>query len=365
MLLANNKYSRPRKFVQATLVAVKTPRLDSLHPFRVIQRRASAPLVSMRQPLRADRKTNMADDTVWVDGVFVSSAQVSVALDALSLQFGLGLSEDVRAYRRTRGELVVFRLLDHVERLLRCARMLQLSPRWSAQEIAEACLETVRRNGSVPGRVRLLVLPTGTAEDASAVPTADSGADSVRVVIQCVGVLSEPPPSVGLHATFSSFVRPHPATFANQSNVFGNRTPLLLAHRAALQSGFGAALQFDAAGYVAGAAHANLFCVNGQRLVTPGGVDGTFVDRTREAVIVLAEEAGYYVDQGPTTREQVLQSEEVFLTSTQHEIQPVVSIDRISIGAGVVGPVTARLTERFAACTRGTDSNHPEWLSLV
>ena len=68
---------------------------------------------------------------------------------------------------------------------------------------------------------------------------------------------------------------------------------------------------------------------------------------TRQIVLELSAELGLKVEQVPRTIDDFAVGDEVFLTGTIREIQPVVQINDRKIGSGQPGPVTRRLCEAF------------------
>ena len=98
----------------------------------------------------------------------------------------------------------------------------------------------------------------------------------------------------------------------------------------------------------------NIFIVKNGGLRTPSPEAGILEGITRNAVIGLAQEAGYRVDQTALTRHDVYTADECFLTGTAAEVIAVVSLDNRAIGTGEPGPVTRDLLERFRKMTRPT-----------
>jgi branched-chain amino acid aminotransferase len=54
----------------------------------------------------------------------------------------------------------------------------------------------------------------------------------------------------------------------------------------------------------------------------------------------------------PLTKHDVYIADECFLTGSAAEIVPVTKVDSRKIGAGVPGPITLRLLDRFHEVTR-------------
>jgi branched-chain amino acid aminotransferase len=58
-------------------------------------------------------------------------------------------------------------------------------------------------------------------------------------------------------------------------------------------------------------------------------------------------------------------ADEVFFTGTAAELTPVRSIDRITIGAGSVGPITRQLQQQYLGIAKGEIEDRHGWLTYV
>ena len=81
--------------------------------------------------------------TIYVDGKFVPEGEAKVSVFDHGLLYGDGIFEGIRFYNGR-----VFRLEEHHDRLWDSARSICLEIPMSREEMTEALLETVRRNGS-------------------------------------------------------------------------------------------------------------------------------------------------------------------------------------------------------------------------
>ena len=86
---------------------------------------------------------------------------------------------------------------------------------------------------------------------------------------------------------------------------------------------------------------------------------------TRATVMMLSKELGYKVKEGLIPREMLYIADEVFFTGSAAEITPIRSIDRIAIGTGRRGPITADLQERFFAYVNGEVEDKHGWLTYL
>ena len=73
---------------------------------------------------------------------------------------------------------------------------------------------------------------------------------------------------------------------------------------------------------------------------------------TRMAVLAVAGEVGYRVEERPFTIAEAQGASEAFVTSASSFVMPVVEIDGKPVGAGVPGAITARLRELYIEFAR-------------
>lgn len=105
--------------------------------------------------------------------------------------------------------------------------------------------------------------------------------------------------------------------------------------------------------WVAEGAVSNLFIVSPEKTVlTPPASSGILRGVTREVVIAIAAETGTAVIENAFTRHDIYSASECFITNTSSEVLPVVLCDGRRIGAGVPGPVTRDILERFRECVQ-------------
>ena len=116
-----------------------------------------------------------------------------------------------------------------------------------------------------------------------------------------------------------------------------------------IAAGVDEVIMLDAQGYVAEASGMNLFAVTNGTLKTPPAYAGILRGVTRDAVIELAREATYGVEELPLNRYDLYTADEMFLTGTAAEVVSVTKLDGRVIGHGQPGPITKELAKRFKA----------------
>jgi branched-chain amino acid aminotransferase len=58
-------------------------------------------------------------------------------------------------------------------------------------------------------------------------------------------------------------------------------------------------------------------------------------------------------------------ADEAFFTGTAAEVTAIRSVDKISVGKGVVGPITRAVQKEFYAIIRGEKADRFGWLTAV
>jgi branched-chain amino acid aminotransferase len=298
---------------------------------------------------------------IWLDGELIDWDDANVHVLTHSLHYGVGAFEGIRAYKRKDGTHI-FRLKDHVDRLFDSCKMVLLAPKFTREQIIQACVETLRANGLSEGYLRPMIF---VGEGAMGVYAPDNPVRATVIVWKWGTYLGEEALKSGIRCKISSFARHHINVSLAKGKITGQYTNSVLAKREAKFSGYDEAILLDANGYVSEGSGENIFIVKHGALLTPDLASSILEGITRDTIIQLAREEGIPLVEGRVTRDQLWLADEVFFTGTAAEVTPVREIDNRPIGDGTVGPITKRLQARFFEVVRGADKSHPEWSTKV
>jgi branched-chain amino acid aminotransferase len=133
----------------------------------------------------------------------------------------------------------------------------------------------------------------------------------------------------------------------------------------AAANGYAEGIALDALGFVSEGSGENLFLVRNGNLYTAPLGNSVLPGITRDSVIRLAKDHCIPVIEQMIPREMLYVADEAFFTGTAAEISPIRSVDRISVGKGVVGPVTKALQKDFFAILHGTAEDKYHWFTPV
>ena len=296
---------------------------------------------------------------IWFDGRFVDFDKANVHVLTHSLQYGSGIFEGLRAYATDRGP-EVFRLDDHVDRLLNSAKIYEMDLGFTAEQLRAAVLATVKKNGlgecyirpfSFYNDARIGLNPIGrkVSTIVAAVPFGNYFQNKGK----------------GISCKVSSWHRINSQVLPPQAKASGNYLNSVLASLEAKNSGADEAILLSNDGLVAEGSGENLFLVQGNVLVTPSSESDILLGITRDTTIKLAESVGIEVEERRVHREELYTSSEAFFTGTAAEMTPIIRIDSRKVGRGHPGPITKMLSDAYRNVVKGENKDFEGWLSYV
>jgi len=169
----------------------------------------------------------------------------------------------------------------------------------------------------------------------------------------------------GVDVCISSWPRVAPDALPAVAKATGNYLNAQLVKVEALTNGYAEGIALDSQGYVSEGSGENLFLVMKGELLTTPLHNSILAGITRASVLQLASELGYRVREMVVPRELLYVADEVFFTGTAVEVTPITSVDRITVGAGEVGPVTKAIQQAFFGIVRGDVPDRHGWLTKV
>lgn len=298
---------------------------------------------------------------IWFNGEMVPWESATVHVMTYALHMGSSIFEGIRCYDTPRGP-AIFRLPEHVRRLSDSARIYRMDLPYDMAQVTEACQEVIRVNGLRGAYLRPLAW-LGLGE---------MGTNPIgKPVEMMVGAfewgayLGEEGLANGVDVCVSSWRRLAPDTIPTLAKAGGTYLSSQLISREARTNGYAEGIGLDSNGYVSEGSAENLFLVRDGVLITPPTSAAILPGITRDAVITLARHLGYEVREQVLPREALYVADEMFFTGTAAEVTPIRSVDRLPVGDGKRGPITAHIQSRFFALVRGQDEDRWGWLTHV
>jgi branched-chain amino acid aminotransferase len=297
---------------------------------------------------------------IWMDGKFVNWADANVHILTHTLHYGTGAFEGIRCYKTKKGS-AIFRLQEHVDRLIDSCHILNITSPFSNAKIRKAIIDTVKVNKLKECYIRPIVF---IGYGAMGLYTKGN---PIRVAVAAWpwgAYLGEEGLKKGIRVKVSSFTRLHVNVSMTKSKTCGDYVNSTLAKSEAVACGYDEALILDTSGFVSEGTGQNIFIVRDGVLITPP-LPSVLEGITRKSIIEMAQKEKIRVCERNFTRDEVYIADEAFFTGTAAEVTPIREVDGRSIGNGKPGPVTKKLQNLFFKIVRGESKSYKSWLAYI
>ncbi len=294
---------------------------------------------------------------IWKDGKLVPWAEATTHILSHTLHYGNAVFEGTRAYMTKKG-LAIFRLKEHIRRLLDSAKIVCIKSPYTQEELEKAHIELLRANrNDYHGNVYIrpiMYLGYGVM----GVSHINAPVSVAIAAWEWGAYLGEDGINNGIKVKTSSFVRNPTKAMMGKAKVAANYLNSQMAKHEALSCGCDEALLLDDNGFVAEGSGECFFIVRNGKLVTPP-YDNTLESITQATTIELARDMGIPIEQRRITRD------EAFFTGTAAEITPVRELDARVIGNGKAGEMTKKLQEAFFGLVNGENPKYAHYLTYI
>jgi branched-chain amino acid aminotransferase len=300
------------------------------------------------------------EPVIYFNNTFLPEREATISVRSRALHYGLGCFAGIRGYRSDDGQVNVFRLDRHVQRLDHSARIIGLRVAAPPSEIAERIVELLRRNEM---RHDVYIRPIVFANSNELSPMLDADTSATAIFCMPLGrYLSDG----AIDVCVSSWRRMRESAIPARAKATGGYLNSALARREAKDNGYTEAILLTEDGLVSEGSAEHVFIVREGQLISPPSTADNLDGITRQSLITLArEDLGLPFVERPIGRTELYVADEVFLCGTGAEITAVRSVDRRTIGDGGVGCITRRLSEHFEAVVRARVPERAGWLTSV
>jgi branched-chain amino acid aminotransferase len=300
---------------------------------------------------------------IWMDGAMVDWEKAQVHVLTHTLHYGTGAFEGVRAYRTPKGP-AIFRLREHMQRLLRSCKILMIDVPFSLDQLCDAALELVRVNDLVDGCYMRPIVYLGYGEmGVNPLPA------PVNVAIAAWpwgAYLGDEGLEKGVRMKISSWMRHSPNAMPTASKTNGGYVNSSLAKVEAIKAGYDEAIMLGPDGRISECTGENLFIVRDGLLISPPPSEaGALAGITQSSIVKIANDLGYEVSFEAMRRDDLYIADEAFLTGTAAEVVPIGSVDDRLVGDGRPGPITKAVQSTYFQAVRGELPQYESWLARV
>jgi branched-chain amino acid aminotransferase len=298
-------------------------------------------------------------EKIWHDGKFINWDDAKIHVLSHVVSYGSAVFEGIRCYETQNGP-GVFRLKEHMQRLLNSAYIYRMEVSHTLEDLCNANLELLRVNKIGACYIRPVIL-RGYGEAG-----VDPVGCPVEVYMACYPwgkYLGEEGLRNGVDVCVSSWNRPAPNTLPQMAKCAANYMNSQLIRMEARANGYVEGIALDTNGYVSEGSGENIFIVSNDTVITPPLANSALPGITRHSIMTICKDLGIPVVEQIIPREMLYIASEVFFCGTAVEVTPIRSIDRVKIGIGSRGPITKKIQDEFFALAEGKKPDRHNWLT--
>jgi branched-chain amino acid aminotransferase len=297
-------------------------------------------------------------ENIWRNGQLIPWEQANIHVMSHVVHYGSSVFEGIRCYAQPSGA-AVFRLPEHMQRLLDSAKIYRMPIPYSLDELCSAVVEVIEANNVAPCYIRPIAF-RGYGE---------IGVNPVHSPVE-VYIANFPwgkyvAGEGGADVCVSSWNRLAPNTMPALAKAGANYMNSQLIRMEADINGYVEGIALDVNGLLSEGSGENVFLVRNGVIYTPPLANSALSGITRDSVLTIARHLGLPVVEQALPRELLYIADEVFFTGTAAEVSPIRSVDRILVGDGSTGPITKQVADEFFGIANGLKPDRFGWLTPV
>ncbi|PKN82569.1 MAG: branched chain amino acid aminotransferase [Chloroflexi bacterium HGW-Chloroflexi-9] len=304
----------------------------------------------------------MPTPTAFFRGRFVPLEQANINIMTHAFNYGTAVFEGVRGnWNDDEGELFLFKVREHIQRIRQSAKIMRMSLRYSDDEILETIHDLVKQNGY---REDVYIRPMVYKSSEMVGVRMHNLEDDFLVYVTPFGAYLDP--EAGARCMTSSWRRVDDTSIPARAKVNGLYVNNAMAKTEAQLNGFDEAIMLNHDGHVSEGSGENIVMIRRGVLVTPPASDNILEGITLETALEIAQrEFGLRVERRSIDRSELYIADEIFMTGTAAHVTPVVELDRVPVGDGRPGVVSKQIQEFYFKAITGRLPQYREWLMPV
>ncbi|MFZ0771989.1 MAG: branched-chain amino acid transaminase [Candidatus Sulfotelmatobacter sp.] len=296
---------------------------------------------------------------IWHNGKLIPWDEATIHVMSHVVHYGSSVFEGIRCYAPPSGP-AIFRATEHMQRLLDSAKVYRIDVDFTRDELVKGMLDIVASNGVWPCYVRPVVF-RGYGE--AGVNPFNCPTEVYIVNYPWGKYLSGE--GEGCNVCVSSWTRIAPNTLPAISKAGANYMNSQLIKMEAIVNGYTEGIALDTNGFVSEGSGENVFIVHHGKLITPPLANSVLPGITRDSTMQIARELDIAAVEQMIPREMLYLADEAFFSGTAAEITPILTVDKIPVGKGEIGPITKALQKEFYAVVHGEKADRRGWLTPV
>ncbi len=293
------------------------------------------------------------DSTVWLNGNLIPRTEATVPILSHGFSRGSAFFEVFGVHVGPQGP-VAFRMDEHLKRLMRSARLLEMEMAYTTEEIVSAVKAVVAANNLGRGLIKMLAY---WGEEAVINLVLDSKLDLAVFAIPISDDLKLDGGG-SVSACVSKWRKIHPETVPVAAKACSNYLNGYMVRKDAVNRGFDLGITLDTNGFLAEGSIESVFIVKDGVLKTPP-LGRILASITRMSILEAAPQIGIPTREEPIASEELFDADEIFTCHTGIKVEPVARLENRRFETP--GPVTRQVSRLMNDIIEFKDERFSEW----
>lgn len=295
---------------------------------------------------------------VYFEGKIVPEDEAKISIKTNSLHYGTAIFEGIRAYYdKDTDKMWGLFFKEHYQRLFQNMKVLNMEIEESIDDLVEITKELILINKI---KSDIYIRPLVYFADLKISPKLIGYTAKIAIYTYPLGDYIDI--NEGIKAIVSSWTRLNDNMIPPRLKVAGAYVNSAFSKTEAILAGADEAIVLNKNGYVSEGSAENIFIVRNGKLITPPVSDDILEGITRNALITIAKDLGYEVEERHIARTELYVADEVFFCGTGAQVSPVVEIDNRKIGDGKPGKITKEIQNVYFDAVRGKIEKYRDWV---
>jgi branched-chain amino acid aminotransferase len=292
----------------------------------------------------------------------VPLADAKIGIMTHAFNYGTGVFEGIRGNWNAEHETIyLFKIEEHLKRLRDSAKIVNIAISETDQELYDHIIDVVSRSEI---REDQYIRPLAYKSSEILGVRVHNLEDDLLIFVAPFGPYLDS--DAGIHVQTSSWRRVEDVSIPARAKGTGIYINSALAKTEANLNGFDEAIMLNMDGHVSEGSGENIVVIRNGKLITPSPSDNVLEGITLQTVLDLGQrELGLEVQARTIDRSELYVADEVFMTGTAAHVTPLLSVDRRQVGTGAIGPITAKLKQRYFDIIYGRVPEYAEWCTAV
>ena len=302
----------------------------------------------------------MATPTAFFEGKFVPLEEANINVMTHAFNYGTAVFEGIRGnWNEEQGELYLFKVREHIQRIRQSAKIMRMSIRYSNDELVDLVREVAVRCGY---REDVYIRPMVYKSSKVVGVRMHNLDDEFLLFVTPFGAYLDP--DAGARCMTSSWRRVDDTGIPARAKVTGIYVNNAMAKTEAQLNGFDEAILLNHDGHVSEGSGENIIMLRHGKLVTPAPSDNILEGITLDTVLGLAKtHLGLDVERRSIDRTELYIADELFMTGTAAHVTPITEADRVAIGDGQPGRISKEIQSLYFQMITGRMPQYASWLT--